>query len=79
MKNDVLLGRLSTLPADAEIGVRIGDEHLNVTDLTSWGDSGFLELQCHDGDLRDMLTGWGLPADERERLVAANTSDGSQQ
>lgn len=56
--------------ADANIGVRIGSEHLDVTDLTPWGDEGFVDLQCHAADLQDVLLAWGLPAHKREQLVA---------
>jgi hypothetical protein len=69
MMRDELLEQLSAFPADANIGVRIGDSHLDITDLTPWGDEGFVDLQCHAADLRDVLLEWGLPVRKREQLV----------
>jgi len=71
MLRDELLKQLSALPEDANIGVQIGNEHLDVTNLTPWGDEGFVDLQCHTADLRDVLLAWGLPADKRDELVGS--------
>jgi hypothetical protein len=49
--------------------VRIGDDHVDVTALTPWGDEGFVDLECHAADPRDVLLEWGLPARKREQLV----------
>lgn len=70
MRNE-LMRQLSTLPEETIIGVQIGDQHLDVTNLAPWGDEGFVDLQCHAADLRDVLAEWDLPAHKRERLVAA--------
>jgi len=78
MLRDELLKQLSTLPADTNIGVQIGDQHLDVTDLTPWGDEGFVALQCHAGDLRDVLVEWGMPAHKREEVVAAVAVEGKR-
>ena len=72
MLRDDLLRQLSALPADADIGVRIGDQHLDVTDLAPWGDEGFVDLRCHPADLGDVLLEWGLPARRRRQLLAGD-------
>jgi hypothetical protein len=71
MMRDELLKHLSALPADANIGVRIGDGHLDITDVAPWGDEGFVVLRCHAPDVRDVLMEWGLPDPVCEHLVAA--------
>jgi hypothetical protein len=74
MLRDQLLKQLSALPSDAVIGVQIGNEHLDVTDVTPWGDEGFVDLQCDPADLRDVLMEWGLPAHKRQQLVATDSA-----
>jgi hypothetical protein len=71
MLRDELINKLSALPEGANIGVQIGTEHLDVTDITPWGDEGFVDLQCDAADLRDVLLMWGLPADKRDELVGS--------
>jgi len=71
MMRDELLKRISALPANADIGVRIGDGYLDITDLAPWGDQGFVNIQCHAADIRDVLKEWGVPARKREELAAA--------
>ena len=71
MVRDELMKQLAALPPDALIGVRLGDQHLDVVELVPWGDRGFVDLKCHPGDLRDVLTEWELPAQQRESLVEA--------
>jgi len=75
MLRDELLKQLSALPANAIIGVRIGDGHLDVTDLAPRGDQGFVDLQCHPADLRDVLMEWGLPTNKRDELVPAASAE----
>ncbi|MEV6842583.1 hypothetical protein [Actinoplanes sp. NPDC051411] len=37
MKRSELLRRILALPADADIGVQIGDDHLDISDVVAWG------------------------------------------
>jgi hypothetical protein len=69
MRRDELMQQIATLPADADVGVQIGDDHLDVADVVPWGDGAFGALRCHSGDLRDLLVAWGLPKDLRARLA----------
>ena len=78
MLRDELMNRLSALPEGANIGVQLGTEHLNVTDLTPWGDKGFVDLQCDAADLRDVLLMLGLPAAKRDELVGSTGFMGMQ-
>jgi hypothetical protein len=59
MTRDDLLMKLSALPPDADIGIQVGDEHLDIAELVPWGD-GFVALTCHAPDLRDLLRSWGV-------------------
>jgi hypothetical protein len=54
MMRDDLLRQLSALPPEVDVGIQIGDDHLDIADLVCWGD-GFVVLTCHSGDLRDVL------------------------
>jgi hypothetical protein len=69
MKRDELVQQLSDLPPDTDIGIQIGDDHLDIADLVPWGNGGFVALKCHSGDLRDVLSEWGLPAIRHARLL----------
>jgi len=69
MKRDELLAHLASLPADTDIGVQLGKAKLDISEVTAWGEGAFVALECHEGDLRDVLTEWGIPADRREELV----------
>jgi hypothetical protein len=51
MKRSELLRRIRALPADADVGVQIGD-------VVAWGDGAFGALQCHRADLRDLFLAW---------------------
>jgi hypothetical protein len=62
MKRRELSQRIAALPADTDVGVQIGDDHLDISDVVAWGDGAFGALQCHRGDLRDLLLAWGCPA-----------------
>jgi hypothetical protein len=64
MRND-LLTQLSALPPDADVGIQLGDDHLDIAGLVPWGD-GFVALTCHAGDLRDVLRDWGLSVSRGE-------------
>jgi hypothetical protein len=68
MKRDELLQRIATLPEDADIGIQIGVDHLDIVDVIMWGEGGFGAVRCNSVDLRDVLFEWGLPADVREQL-----------
>jgi len=54
MMRDELLQRLAALPEDSDVGVQIGDDYLDITDVVPWGDGSFGALRCHSSDLRDM-------------------------
>lgn len=60
MMRDELLERIATLPAYADVGIQIGDDHLDITDVILWGDGGFGALTCHPNDVRDLFLAWGL-------------------
>jgi hypothetical protein len=63
MMRDELLCRIAELPADSDVGVQIGDDHLDIADVISWGDGAFGALRCHSNDVRDMLLSWELPGE----------------
>lgn len=75
MMRDKLLKQISALPPDADTGIQIGDDHLDIADLVPWGDGGFVALQCHSGDLRDVLSEWGL-REPQQMLLALNGRSG---
>jgi hypothetical protein len=58
MRRRELLQRIAALPADADIGVQIGDDYLDIADVVAWGDGAFGALQCDRADLRDLLAAW---------------------
>ncbi|MET3423973.1 hypothetical protein BJ973_003185 [Actinoplanes tereljensis] len=61
MMRDELLRRISGLPAETDIGVRVGDGHLDITDVITWDNGDRGALTCHPPDLRDLLREWDLP------------------
>jgi hypothetical protein len=65
MMRDDLLKQLSALPPDADVGIQLGDDHLDIAELVPWGE-GFVALTCHSADLRDVLLDWGMPGPRRE-------------
>lgn len=71
MMRDELLQRIAALPEDSDVGVQIGDDHLDIADVVPWGDGTFGALRCHSSDLRDMLVAWELPRDLRDRLASS--------
>lgn len=70
MMRDELLQRIVALPARVDVGIQVGDAHLDIAEVTTWGDGGFGALRCHSRDLRDVLLDWGLPRDLRRRLAS---------
>lgn len=50
MKRSELLRRILALPADADVGVQIGEEHLDIADVVAWGDGAFGALRCCPAD-----------------------------
>lgn len=70
MMRDELLQQIAALPADADVGVQIGDDHLDIADVLTWG-GGFGALRCHPNDLRDLRLAWGLPGDPVPRTVGS--------
>jgi hypothetical protein len=79
MMRDELLQQIAALPADSDVGVQIGDDHLDITGVVPWGGGAFGAVRCHSNDLRDMLVAWELPRDLRDRLApsgATRTTNG---
>jgi hypothetical protein len=71
MMRDELLHQIAALPEDSDVGVQIGDDQLDITDVVSWGDGAFGALRCRSSDVRDMLVAWELPGDLRDRLASS--------
>lgn len=75
MMRDELLQRIAALPPDCDVGVQIGDDHLDIADVIPWGDGAFGALRCHSSDVRDMLLARKLPPDLREQPSVASTAN----
>lgn len=75
MKRDDLLEQLSSFPADVEIGVRLGSASLDISDVSAWGKGQFVALDCHQGDVYDLMSEWGIPADRRDELTKRAPDD----
>lgn len=76
MMRDELLERIAALPADADVGVQIGDDHLDITDVIPWGAGRFGALTCHPNDVRDLLRAWRLhvrPGEAEPKLARMRT------
>jgi len=69
MMRDELLQLITAVPSDTDIGVQLGNDHLDIVDLVPWGDGQFNALKCHPKDLRDLLIDWGLPDKQREQIA----------
>jgi hypothetical protein len=81
MKRDELVAYLAALPADTDVGVRLGDAELDISEVAvsvegtaaalefDEGAGTFAVLACDEGDFRDVLTEWGIPAHRRDELV----------
>lgn len=69
MMRDDLLKKLMALPPHADVGIEIGNDPLDISDVVLDGDEDFAVLKCHAGDLHDVLWKWGLPARQREQLT----------
>ena len=69
MMRDQLLKRITALPSEVDVGVQIGDGHVDIADLMPWGDGSFIALKCHPEDLRDLLLEMGLPKEQRRRIA----------
>jgi hypothetical protein len=78
MMRDELLQRITALPSDSDVGVQIGDDHLDITEVVPFGDGTFGALRCHSRDLRDMLVAWELPRDLRDRLAPGDTPESTE-
>lgn len=71
MMRDELLQRIAALPENSDVGVQIGDDHLDITEVVAWGDGTLGALRCHTSDVRDMVAAWELPRDVRDRLTSS--------
>jgi hypothetical protein len=82
MKRDELVTHLAALPADTDVGVRLGNAELDISEVTvsvegtaaafefdGEGAGTFAVLACDERDFRDVLTEWGIPAHRRDELV----------
>lgn len=74
MMRDELLQWIAGLPEGSDVGVQIGDDHLDIAEVIRWGDGTFGALRCQSSDLRDMLVAWELPLDVRERVAPSSAS-----
>ena len=72
MMRDELLQHINDLPAEADIGVQVGDGCLDITGVVPWGDGAFAALVCHREDLRDLLREWRLPIAVLDRSSTAS-------
>ena len=72
MMRDELLRKIATLPAEADVGIAIGDDHLDIAEVGTWGNGQFGALKCDRNDLRDLLLAWGLPAKRRKQLAPSD-------
>lgn len=61
MMRDELLRQIAALPPDTDVGIQIGDEHLDVVSVVVWGDGNFGALRCQPNDYRDLIAAWGVP------------------
>jgi len=68
MTRDELLQLIAAVPAGTDIGIQLGNEHLDIVDLVPWGDGQFIALKCHPTDLRDLLLAWELPREQRKQI-----------
>jgi hypothetical protein len=73
MMRDELLKQLSAVPENADVGIQLGDDHLDITDLVPWGGGEFVALRCHSADLRDVLLEWAAPSNAIEAPGRVNT------
>jgi hypothetical protein len=69
MKRDELLQQIAALPVGADVGIQIGEDHLDIVEVDAWGEGQFGALRCQPNDLRDLQASWGLPASLRECLA----------
>jgi hypothetical protein len=69
MRRDELMKKIAALPAEADVGIQIGEDHLDIADVVPWGGGSFGAIRCQSCDLRDALLAWGVPKDRRDRLA----------
>jgi hypothetical protein len=71
MMRDELLRKIASLPAETDVGVQIGSDHLDVTEVIVWGgDEQFGALRCDPCDTHDLAVAWGLSPEMREGLAS---------
>jgi hypothetical protein len=75
MTRNELLEQISALPPETDIGIQVGGETLDITDLVPWGDGRFVALKCHSGDLHDVLLQWGIPKHQQDRIVQGEEAE----
>jgi hypothetical protein len=73
MMRDELLKRIGALPADADVGIRIGDDQVDIADVVPWGEGAFGAIVCNPVDLRDVLFERRLSAGRLHRNVSDTT------
>ncbi|WP_285683405.1 hypothetical protein [Actinoplanes sp. NBRC 103695] len=67
MMRDELLERIAELPPDVDVGIRLGDDCLDIAGLETWGNGLFVALTCDENDLRDVFLGWRRPGPITDR------------
>ena len=66
MMKTELLRQILALPEQADIGMRLGEHSLNITNV-SGGESA--SVHCDLGDLRDVMAAWKLTPSQINQLV----------
>lgn len=74
MMRDELLEKVAALPPEADVGIRLGEDCLDIAGLESWGNGLFVALLCDENDLRDVLRSRRDPFPSRiARALAARS------
>lgn len=55
MRRGELIKQLFEFPEEADVGVQLGDDHLDIADVVPWGGGQFVALRYQSADLRDLL------------------------
>ena len=66
MRKTELLRQILALPERADIGMRLGEHSLNITNVSGGESAG---VHCDPGDLRDVMAAWKLTPSQINQLV----------
>ena len=71
MRKAELLRQILALPEGADIGMRLGEHSLNITNVSAatGGGGESAGVHCDLGDLRDVMAAWKLTPSQINRLV----------